>query len=148
MYLNIGFIFHCPQKLNNWLYVKICLISDFSVRPTYHISKSIYNLLLTVKSTLSSLKQIPDAKNVWRQIEIWLWRNHAFIPFSIAINPLTNWEGRCVSPTPFALVFCPLLKISLRNPYLKILDLTKLYFILFYFLSEQFEIWVWKPPIC
>ena len=54
---------------------------------------------------------------------------------------------------PPTLVFCPLLKISLRNPYLKILDLAKLFVanapvkkknqnFLLYLLSEQFKIWI------
>ena len=38
-------------------------------------------------------------------------------------NPLTYGQGRC---TPLV-VFCPLLKISLGNPNLKILDLSKLF---------------------
>ena len=64
-----------------------------------------------------------------------------------AFNPLNHGEGRYT-----AMVFCPLLKISLRNPYLKFLDLAKLFvavapitkksLIKFYPLSEQFEIWV------
>ena len=32
-----------------------------------------------------------------------------------------------INPATHALVFCPLLKISLVNPYLKILDLAKLF---------------------
>ena len=58
---------------------------------------------------------------------------------------------------PPPLGFYPLLKISLGNPYLKILDLSKLFIadapvkkkstFLFYPLSEHFEIWVQKPPM-
>ena len=41
----------------------------------------------------------------------------------IPFNPL-SLGGGAVRPPAF---FCPLLKISLRNPYLKILDLAKLF---------------------
>ena len=41
------------------------------------------------------------------------------------ILPFKLWGGGTVRPPPRS--FCPLLKISLGNPYLKILDLTKLY---------------------
>ena len=40
------------------------------------------------------------------------------------LNPLNH--GALYAPPP-ALVFCPILKISLLNPYLKIFDLTKLF---------------------
>ena len=63
-----------------------------------------------------------------------------------------------VRPPP-PLFFCPLLKISLGNPHLKILDLSKLFisdapmkkkFKKFIFTpshAEHFEIWVRKSPI-
>ena len=44
----------------------------------------------------------------------------------IKVNPLILYRaGRCTPNPP--LVFCPLLKISLGNPYLNILDLAKLF---------------------
>ena len=64
--------------------------------------------------------------------------------------------GRTVPPPP-PLFSCPVLKISLGNPSLKIIDLTKLFIAdapmkknsknLVHPLSEHFEIWVQKPPI-
>ena len=61
------------------------------------------------------------------------------------LNPLNHGEGRCTPPS-LILVFCPLLKISLSNPNLKMFDLAKRFvvdapmkkinFFLFYPLSE------------
>ena len=48
---------------------------------------------------------------------------------AIIINPLIHWGGGALYaiPPPPPLVFCSLFKISLGNPYLKILDLAKLF---------------------
>ena len=67
---------------------------------------------------------------------------HAFF------NPVAH----APSTPPPSLVFSPLLKISLGNPYLKILDLTKLIADApikksVNLISDHFEIWVQKPPM-
>ena len=51
------------------------------------------------------------------------------LSFRQILNPFTHVGGGGGGWTAYALLlcfFCPLLKISLRNPYLKILDPTKL----------------------
>ena len=65
-------------------------------------------------------------------------------------------EGALYAPTSFS--FCLLLKIIMRDQYLKILDLANLFVadatmkkqikkLSFTPLSEHFEIWVWKPTM-
>ena len=48
------------------------------------------------------------------------------LPANLHSHILITWGGGTVGP-PLSLVFPPVLKISLGNPYLKILDLTKLF---------------------
>ena len=49
---------------------------------------------------------------------------HIFLNL-FSVHPSTN--GGRYTPPPPTVFFCPLLKISLGNPYLKILDLPKRY---------------------
>ena len=78
-----------------------------------------------------------------------------FIKFKLILNPATHGGGGSCRPLP-ALVSCPLLKISLVNPYLKILDLAKLFvanapikqkYKKKQFYPDHFKIWVQKPPM-